>query len=450
MKRVFAILILVLTFTAPLHGEDACSDLFFSSRLDYKKNHQYRVLRHGDPRVQQLTFNGLFVDNGEIVLRFLDKDRKEVYLTGRDTFSAQEVNYSERPFELYKKIVTFPIEQISNFHVTSKLIFNYFRPLAKNEDAVSVVGHLSSSKDIAKSIADNMQRFDSLMARMGFLRPKKTTVVVGRVSPMPGVGPFSLSTPIFNIWTRKVEPTIVMGASEWSGDYIASKSVLYHERTHSILQATYRSNSWINANAMIQEALADFGAAHMNDFPVVGKDRSGGFIRDIEARKADGSHWQSLLQIDNESYHNNSMFASHILWRLRQAVGAAKIDVHFKSLVDDLNFYRDSYERILKQERKITSSPRQNFIYDIEYMLAVVLKNRDRFESSQFLAEIQALCDQFSFSFQRIEKVTRRLTRSEQDFSYQPNEEFWPGVFVHAYGITGMVAKLWLIKWWLF
>ncbi|OQW49141.1 MAG: hypothetical protein A4S09_03500 [Proteobacteria bacterium SG_bin7] len=452
MKKGIVILVLALGFTNLLQAKTTCGDLFtkisyqIPKDVDYIPGDKVRYLVPGDPETHVLTFERISVDEGEMFLHFLDrKTGQEVKVS--DINRIKKVYSDEKIVEFIFKVIQFPIELLQEAHIYSKLVFKFFRTLAQNENAVTVVGHLSASQETGQAIANNIQRFDSSMTQMGFARPEKTTVVVSGSVSAPLTGPFSLSIPTYNIWTRKSEPIIVMSKLGWSSEIIKSKSVLYHERTHSILNATYSSKSWINRNPAIQEALADFGAGHISNSPVIGEVNSGDFIRDIQKRNTRSSKIKTLLDAENESYHNNSMIASHILWRLRQIIGPKKIDMIFKSIVDNLNLYRDSYDEILRSEGHVAKDKKQDFIYDIEYLMSVILKTEDTFGPYPIRKEISDLCETFSFSIERIESIASRLTRSNEDFSFKPGETFKESIWVHTYAAAGIIGRAFLLYW---
>ena len=139
----------------------------------------------------------------------------------------------------------------------------------------------------------------------------------------------------------------------WNEDILTSSVVLWHERTHSFLFETYGITYGVPhiMTHEIQEALADFMAAHYQDNPVLWEE-GGLFSRDVR----------------QESFHAG-IFAS-ILWELRGYVGPEAMGFLLKPFIDNLIQHRESFD-----EDHPERSDEEYFVFILKWTL------RERAES---------------------------------------------------------------------
>ena len=237
----------------------------------------------------------------------------------------------------------------------------------------------------------------------------------------------------------------------WKTSLTKDESILYHERTHSLLHRTYNESAYINRNSALQEALADFTAAHLRNSPEIAPDKNGA-LRNIETREAqflgDNSVRNDLLDVKRDSYHENSMIISNILWRMRSTIGAENTSLIYKPLIDSLNSYRDSYDAILKKEGRESEDALQKFAYDVEYTLSIILKQSKTWNRPEIVeALVKDISREFDISFQRIDSLSARVTASDKNYDYVDSLNMFQTIYVTASGLTGFVVQSAFIAW---
>lgn len=422
-----------------------------------KINTFYRVQFKGDPVIYTAYFMGLVEVDGEIKAKFSTGSWKQkIHFAGEnDIFEWREWNPKLKTG--LGALISFPIEQLIMAKTMGNLMFHKYLDLAQNEEAVEVVGELLSSKSVGQNIADRLQKFDYWLTASGFKRPKLTRVVIaGKRLLFPNlVGPFSLSWPSLNIWRGGDGgvPVIAMNAFFYSRSLVDDESVLYHERTHSVLHRTYNKEAFVNQDDALQEAFADFFAAHFTNNTNLAVASNGKPMRNIRNRSAhyiSDDYRESLFDVDKDSYHDNSLIMSNLFWRLRKTIGVEATNQILKSLIDNLNSYRDSYERLLKLEtnKKLTKDPRQLFAYNMEYTLSVIIKMSKDWSSNK---EVRLMIEDFNkdmnFTMDRLDHVAAILQPSNQDYSYTNKGELYQGIIVNLYGFMGFAVEGSFLYW---
>ena len=129
---------------------------------------------------------------------------------------------------------------------------------------------------------------------------------------------------------------------------------------------------------MVQEALADFSAAHFGNSSLIVPGVGGGdlALRDLQTREAalrtHVSYRDEILHATKRGYHENSLFVSHLLWKIRETVGPASMDEILKPLIDNLNSYHSSYDGLIQAEGRTSKDEAVKFSQDLEYVMAVL------------------------------------------------------------------------------
>lgn len=454
-----AILFLITSFTAHARANSLCENLLINS-LSFSRNQQnepipgvkYKIQLHGDPRVQLLTYEGFVEKDNKVLVGFSEENRLHQVF---HVFEQKQIAHwrpSEPSSGRFAKLVDSALLNASRAHLLSKFMFKPFLQLAKIDNEVEVVGDFTSSKKLGKKIAKDVRAFDQLMTSMGFARPKKTRIVVSGNAVLPNIlGPFAINTPLTNIWSgSKTTSTIAMNPMMYRKNSVSDESILYHERTHTLLNQTYSDDAYVIYSTTIQEALADFAAAHMTNSPeiAVGAEEDKEALRDIEKRISGGSKRHSLMDAIGGSDHNNSMMISHILWKLRNEIGPDKMNEFFKPLVDQLNKLRPSYEANLFESGQATEDAWQNFVYDLEYVLAVILKTSQSWDSHKEVKQlIKNEAESLTFSFEKIQEVAENLKSSKQSFDFIPFQKNDAMILISNYGLTGFIVEASVVLW---
>ncbi|MDH4467202.1 MAG: hypothetical protein QE271_04020 [Bacteriovoracaceae bacterium] len=428
-----------------------------------KKGKNYLIRLIYESSFRSVVFNGLVERDNEILAEFIDtmpngdKIRRQVHQNEIAEWRRTETTIVKASNLLFK-ILEWPMEQIISATTFSKLLFKPYFLLAKNEEAVKVVGDLLSSKASAKLIADRLKNFDSYMIDLGFNRPEVTRILLGRNSILPSlIGPFSMSWSTLNLWTgRSAQPVIAINPILWRTQSLTDEGALYHERTHSILHRSYKKVSFINRFLAFQEAFADFFAAHFTNDPVIGMDamQSGKSIRNIGNGNQDnygrGNSQNIFLDVKKDSYHNDSMVPSNIMWKLRNLIGISSIDDHIKSLIDNLNKYYTSYENILSREGKKTDDKAQLFLYNVEYFLAVIFMSSSNWSSKvQVEKLIREVANDLKLPSNRLDLIASSLTISDREsFAYEaPEDTFMINAYIAISTVAGVIIEASVISY---
>ena len=238
----------------------------------------------------------------------------------------------------------------------------------------------------------NLIAFDHMMEDLGFKRPTLTKVLLIDKTRLPNLlGPAALSANIFNLWHRsKANNLILMQPIFYNRHVLKQPSVLMHERVHSILRKTYHPDSYVFLNKPIQEALADFLAAHYKGEPVIWILPEWGLIRLISRKP------NLPLSIHKTSTaHEKGEPLSYVLWKLRKHMGEEEIEPVIKPFIDNLNRYYDSFRphpwkmekrrraeydyfvAVLKKTLQEEGHQMNDFFYEIVSMLGLDISTVD-------------------------------------------------------------------------
>lgn len=450
-----------LLATTPVFAAPSCDSLFdgithwstaFNPSSEFKQLETYRLFLKDSNQVISATFVeerggklGFETDNG-----FKQIARDQIVGMTRQV----------RP-GLIGNLNQWVTERVVLAHKLAMLMVKPLRKLVPTVDGVEVVGTLRTSKEVAEKISTGLQSYDAHMTALGFMKPAKTRIIVADKPILPDlIGPFSLSIPTFNIWQGfKEVPVIAMSPLLFKTTAVKDESVLFHERTHSILHATYAEKSYINKNAMIQEALADFSAANFLSQSKMAPNVGGTNrpLRDLETRVNSFSN-QSLrrdevLKALRKDDHGNSLFVSGLLWKVRGQIGEAKTTELLKPLIESLNVMRPSYDARLKSEKRVSVDEVTRFSQDLEFVLAVVTRVGDA-QDSQTKALMReatvAYAKDLQLSPERIDQVAASLATDPA----APNllvksrgRELVQGLVLKAYGFGAMAVDASLLYW---
>jgi hypothetical protein len=418
------------------------------SHSEIKPGTLCRIQLRGDSTIQELTYSRSFSENGTDYVEFTKGYGKARTIHKFPRDKIRDFKKWENQGVVANKIATYTVGYPVIVHTLAKLMSYPYRNLA-SKPTINVVGSMISSQELGAAVAQKLETFDHAMLNLGFLRPESTRVIIDDQPILPSLtGPFSMNVPTFNLWDGKSKKVIAMNPIFWKTAAVSDNHVLHHERMHALLHRTYNAEAFVNKNSAIQEAFADFAAAHMEGSPHIGMDTSekGLPLRNIESRSAENNKvmtsYNSLLEASGTDYHNNSLFMSNVLWKIRQSIGPEKMSNMLKKFTDDINQYHDSFEALEKKSGIPSSLDlRQRFIYDYEYFLAVMKRTGSEAGESRIAQIADSTISELGLSQNKINEIANSLERSQKSFVYDGKGELVNGIKVAAHGTAGLAVE---------
>ena len=397
------------------------------------KGEEYLLQTKGQSKLTKGIFTGLEkLKEGSTYLTFQIGYGKEAkifsYLPGelhdidwiKKKSFIEESNENDPQKELIKKAII----AFMDGHELSEMTFSPYKKLAKNK-SVQVVGGMFSEAKNAKSTIDSLNYIDEQLESGGFKLPVATRIIMVEKPILPSLqGPYFIRPPIWNMFDGKTASTIMLHTSGYNDTLTLEPAVLAHERTHNVLRTTYSNDAWVSRNSGIQEALADFVAAWLYQKPSLFKDaKKTKLLRDIEKRNTGKKEEDSLLRVSLEA-HDRSVFFSHVLWGLFKDIKAKDL----KAIIDNLNLYRDDYDRTHETSSidDVKLKQRQVYLYDVEYFMAMMHKsikqvfNHDTAQKAQATAEWEKLTNSLGLDVKKTEQLGDGLAAVEHS-SYDPS-----------------------------
>ena len=335
------------------------------------------------------------------------------------------------PREIWEEIIEHIAFTPVAAHTIGRLILMPQFPLA-SVPGIEVVGsRWTSSRELADQMTQKLVVFDHMMEGLGFQRPTLTKVLLIEKTLLPNLlGPAALHENIFNLWhTSKANNLIIMQPLLDNRHILEQPSVLTHERVHSVLRKTYRSDSYVFLNQPVQEALADFLAAHYKGGPV---------IKSIPQWDRDISLKPTLpLHSSGTTPHYKGRQLAYVLWKLRGHMGQEEIEPLIKPFIDNLNRYYDSFRpHPWKMEK------RRRAEYD--YFVAVLKKTLQEkgHNMNDFFHEIVS---DLGLDISTVDDIAKSLVRSGQDFNMPPNGNNTNLAFPYIAGLATIATETLLL-----
>jgi len=412
------------------------------TELKFEKGMRYRVQLKSDPSLYNLKYKGLSAEGDHILHEFIGTKGAYYRIPMEDIFAARPKGMAYTHFERWLNTAK---EMILKSQALARQLFLPIQDLAQKESAVQVVGTGRSSLKGAEQIAERVYGFDQHFLSLGFQRPLKTLIWYEDRSLLPDFyGPFALNAEVINRPSQKIaDATISTGRDS---QYVNDTSLLLHERTHTLLNRTYRSEAWVLENVRFEEALSDFFSAHWLDAPVIGDNGTGSAIRNLKTREARlglrSYNRKDLLSLQEKpEEHLDSLLISHALWSVREALGKELLSESLKLIVDSLNKHHQSYQESLRAEgREYTEGP-SAATYDLEYTLVVLKKlNQSDWQKTSVDEVISRLVQEYQLSDTRIERLAQKLQKSEADFSYVDHANDENNIKAWRYGVAGLAV----------
>ncbi|MBL7687050.1 MAG: hypothetical protein JNJ49_03375 [Bdellovibrionaceae bacterium] len=330
---------------------------------------------------------------------------------------------------------------------------NQFRALklVTRENGVTVLSNIKTDPGVASQLVKTLKITDANTQALGFRVPETTRVLIQDKALFPNMqGPHAIPGDIMStVHLRDVslpESQIAMKPILMRPEAARDSSVLVHERTHTILHATYSPESYVNTNRTIQEAFADILAADQMNSPVMGLTALGEtkFIRNIATREAAGDvravgaknsvSRNSILDIDAGSYHDNSLLYSNALWRIRETIGQSEFRKVLKPIVDDLNLHSKPTQF---PESPSAAEMRQDF----QFFLASTRKTLEERGQTRAVQEMDRLADELKIGSGESRALSHRLQRAtDRNIAYAGERAPVHQVIAYHVGIAGRLA----------
>ncbi len=384
----------------------------------------------GESKLRSAKLIGSFEQDNQLFLDFKEHDTKkrfrvpiqEIDAIERKTLIPENFNVAQFGLDVLKSFLRAPL----TLHGIVKGPFFPHRTVLDKE-RIRIDGQLWTSKQTAITIADVVESFDLKMSNSGFRVPYFTKILLTDRPILPGDGPRTYVYPIFSLRRFRPGHLIYLEPNEYNVKLALDPQVIRHERTHSILFSTYTTNSFVNSYHPLNEALADFLAAHASDNPEIGSEETSGVVRHIEKMESENGNIRTLLDLRNLGFHDQSMLLSNLLWRVRQKVGSQDLDPYLKPLLDALNSTNG-----LVFENGIDET--QQVIRTYEFMMAVLMRVG---KNTPIMAGVNEIVDEVVLQFKLDKGKVISLERNLVDSGKTMERQKIPFLEV----ITGYVAS---------
>ncbi len=331
--------------------------------------------------------------------------------------------------EVLKQLFHFNLRKnISTSMLNNKLMFSSGKILA-SYPGIEIESFIKNTdlniyKKVAQLLAEKIRVFDQHLLDLGFRVHGTTRIVLLDKQPahLQYTGAFFHDL-ILN-WQQGLQAVVVV-ASLKPGVHgillIMSKdaSLFLHERAHNFLHHTYGQNSFISTTA-IQEALADFLPSHtlgllIQKKPVLKTNNKTATIIDLEKLKT-GTIIQTQEQNFGTNAYIDSIYYSNALWETRQALGNESFSTWFKTFVDNLDLYRDSFVTLKQWELK-TTNYQDRAKDELEYFLAVLKRTITDVKEKEDVTKVDRViaktADKLELDLNRIGHISQVLSKNE-------------------------------------
>jgi hypothetical protein len=203
----------------------------------------------------------------------------------------------------------------------------YF-PVATSEDkSMVILGSPFSHRQTARTILEELKKFDDYFSAWGLLKPEKTAIVVSGWTGLPRFvpdNPVAWRVPIPLLSLADARATMFVRHNVNKPGQAQMKSLYFHERSHHFLHWTLPLGAFISQQVQVQEAFADFlPAYYMNVDPAT------------LARASQTDRWESGDLNPLRKTHTSIL--PSILWRISRMMPEMRARVFFPHLMKELN-----------------------------------------------------------------------------------------------------------------
>lgn len=203
----------------------------------------------------------------------------------------------------------------------------YF-PVATSEDkSMVILGSPFSRRRTARTILEEIKKFDDYFSGWGLLKPEKTALVVSGWTGLPRFvpdNPVAWRAPIPLLSLADTRAAMFVRHNVNKPGQAQMKYLYFHERSHHLLHWTFPFGAFISQQVQVQEAFADFlPAYYMNVDPAT------------LAKAGQTDRWESD-DVDPLRKTHTAILPS-ILWRISRMMPEMRARVFFPHLMKELN-----------------------------------------------------------------------------------------------------------------
>ena len=128
----------------------------------------------------------------------------------------------------------------------------------------------------------------------------------------------------------------------------------------------------------------------------------------------------TLDNVDHE-HHDESIFMSHILWKVRREIGKESISKMLRSFIDNLNSYYDSFQFFLKEQE--IRNRRDKLKFEIEYFSAILIKTAMDYNKEEGVTRaVSRVIDELGLDSEKVEYLSKNLIKNQKGFRMTEEE----------------------------
>ena len=210
-----------------------------------------------------------------------------------------------------------------------------------------------------------------------------------------------------------------MPSDQYFGPTGTNPFTLFHERVHSILNKTYKEESYVKSMP-IQEAFADFLPAYYMGTPILNINI---FESVVITRNLNKAPILPLPALDAWDPHHIGETFSYTLWKLQERISKEEMTLLIRPFMDNLNQYYESFKKY-KYNKTI-----KYLGFKYEYFIAVLkktLKEKGRTqEADEFINEIVT---KLGMDIALVDDIASSITKSDKNFLSTSNYKIMPSI----------------------
>ena len=287
-------------------------------------------------------------------------------------------------------------------------------------------------KDASLPLMQSIEKFDDDFVRLGFNKPYETKVIFKESSLVSKKNSHTYTRGIYNIWDRDRRVVISMNPENLRDSRrVYDEGILLHERAHDLIDATYNKNAFVSKNTTINEAFADYFYALNKHNPRIGKETSDSlFIRNIKSRQVeyDGKVFdvKDILNMAEIPSHHNSVFVSHLMWKLKEMIGHEEVGKILIPLFDNLNTHRSSFVNLRLYQSTISNQQVSSLnitrqIKDLEYFFSMIIKTLK--QKNMYSVNVERLIkdkiEEYGLNQRLIARIDAKVKSDGHDYKFK-------------------------------
>ena len=276
------------------------------------------------------------------------------------------------------------------------------------------------------------------MKSLGLKTPPLTKVIVSDRTLLPSlIGPSRIEPAPSNLWRKnEAYKTILLQPFLYYRQVVTNPIVLFHERTHTILEGMYHRDSY-TSNRHIQEGLADFLPSHHTGNPKLNLPMDIGSSRNLDTVP-------TLPLSTSYEPHNRGKLFSYTLWKLRERMGEEQMAALLKPFIDGLNQYYESFEK-QHSYGEIEGYIEKMFRSKYEYFMAVLKKTLQEKgkirEADEFIGEITT---ELGLDIAVVDELAGSITKSDKNFYSTSTDKRTTPLLFYFLGTAAIATEIYL------